>query len=70
MNDIWQGPSWASMEYGGRWKPLHYTVRRTFAPIALSWEKTSQNLVELHAVSDSTQDSSLNVNIELVRWID
>ncbi len=47
MNDIWQGPSWASMEFGGRWKPLHYTVRRTFAPTHLSlmidepWEKLS-----------------------------
>jgi len=57
------------MEYGGRWKPLHYTVRRTFAPIAPSWEKKNQNQVELHSVSDSIQDSSLDVTIELVRWI-
>ena len=20
LNDIWQGPSWSSIEYGGRWK--------------------------------------------------
>ena len=27
LNDIWQGPSWSSVEWDGRWKPLHYAVR-------------------------------------------
>jgi len=36
MNDIWQGPSWASLEYGGRWKPTQYTTRRVFAPVSIS----------------------------------
>lgn len=22
LNDIWQAPSWASLEYGGKWKML------------------------------------------------
>jgi len=26
LNDVWQGPSWSSIEWGGRWKPLHYSV--------------------------------------------
>lgn len=32
LNDIWQGPSWSSMEYGGRWKPLQYAVKNVYAP--------------------------------------
>jgi len=24
LNDIWQGPSWSSIEYGGRWKVKYY----------------------------------------------
>lgn len=35
LNDIWQGPSWSSMEYAGRWKPLQYTVRRVYEPFLL-----------------------------------
>lgn len=26
LNDIWQGPSWSSVEWDGRWKPVHYAV--------------------------------------------
>ena len=66
MNDIWQGPSWASMEFGGRWKPLHYTVRRTYAPVALSWSKKDDNNVELHVVSDLLTETTLDVTVELV----
>eukprot|EP00794_Sanderia_malayensis_P008644 gene8644-9576_t len=33
LNDIWQAPSWASIEYGGRWKMLHYYAKKFFAPI-------------------------------------
>ncbi|XP_052253221.1 beta-mannosidase-like [Dreissena polymorpha] len=34
--DIWQAPSWASIEYGGKWKMLHYFARKFFAPILIS----------------------------------
>ncbi|XP_064471822.1 beta-mannosidase-like [Ornithodoros turicata] len=33
LNSIWQAPSWASIEYGGRWKMLHYFARRFFSPL-------------------------------------
>ena len=23
LNDIWQAPSWSSLEYGGRWKVIY-----------------------------------------------
>lgn len=31
-NDIWQGASWSSIEYGGRWKMLHSFARRFYSP--------------------------------------
>ncbi|EFX88257.1 hypothetical protein DAPPUDRAFT_311672 [Daphnia pulex] len=34
LQDIWQGPSWASIEYGGRWKPLHHFATKFFAPLS------------------------------------
>ena len=33
LNDCWPVASWSSIEYGGRWKALHYHARRFFSPI-------------------------------------
>lgn len=33
LNDVWQAPTWSSIEYGGVWKMLHYFARRFFFPI-------------------------------------
>ena len=32
LNDCWPVASWASLEFGGRWKALHHEARRFFAP--------------------------------------
>lgn len=36
LNDCWPVASWSSLEYGGRWKALHYAARRFFAPALVS----------------------------------
>ena len=33
INDTWPVHSWASLDYGGQWKPLHYMAKRFFNPI-------------------------------------
>jgi beta-mannosidase len=33
LNDCWPGFSWSSLEFGGRWKALHFAARRFFAPV-------------------------------------
>jgi beta-mannosidase len=33
LNDCWPVTSWASVDYFGRWKALHYGARRFFAPL-------------------------------------
>jgi beta-mannosidase len=38
INDCWPVASWASIDYFGRWKALHYASRRFFAPVLLSVE--------------------------------
>jgi beta-mannosidase len=40
LNDCWPVASWSSLDYFGRWKALHYTARRFFAPVMLSIEDT------------------------------
>ena len=39
LNDCWPVASWASLDYYGRWKALHYAARRFFAPVLLSAEE-------------------------------
>merc|ERR1712166_1411060 len=41
LNDIWQGPSWSSMEHSGRWRLTHNAVRRAFEPVMLSMTQES-----------------------------
>jgi beta-mannosidase len=36
LNDVWPGASWSSIDYYGRWKPLHFYARRFFAPLAVA----------------------------------
>ena len=36
LNDCWPVASWASIDYYGRWKALHYMAKRFFAPVMLS----------------------------------
>jgi beta-mannosidase len=38
LNDCWPVASWASLDYFGRWKALHYAARRFYAPVLLSAE--------------------------------
>ncbi len=39
LNDCWPTASWASIDYYGRWKALHYYAKRFFAPILLSCQE-------------------------------
>lgn len=42
LNDIWPVASWASIDYFGRWKALHYAEKRAFAPVMISCEEVGE----------------------------
>jgi beta-mannosidase len=44
INDCWPVASWASIDYFGRWKALHYSSRRFYAPILLSVEDAGDRM--------------------------
>ncbi len=54
INDTWPSISWASMDYHGRWKLLHYAARRFFAPQAIVAQHREGATV-VSVVSDATQ---------------
>lgn len=44
-----QGPTWSSIEYGGKWKALHYMLKRVYSPILVSgYRDAATDMVYLH----------------------
>lgn len=39
LNDCWPVTSWASIDYCGRWKALHYYAKGFFAPLMISCQE-------------------------------
>jgi beta-mannosidase len=53
LNDCWPVASWASIDWHGRWKALHYMARRFFAPVLVTGvEDAKAGTVEVHVCSD------------------
>ena len=53
LNDCWPVVSWSSIDYGGRWKALHYYAKRFFAPVMISckeegWMTQEANMNRQH----------------------
>ncbi|XP_072563097.1 beta-mannosidase-like isoform X2 [Paramormyrops kingsleyae] len=67
LNDIWQGPSWASIEFGGKWKMLHYFAKDFFAPVLPVGFQDQGNLL-IYAVSDLNNNKTLSAVITVYQW--
>ena len=52
LNDDWPVASWASIEYGGKWKQLQYHAKRFFAPVLGVLYQDETKVLRLHLVSD------------------
>jgi beta-mannosidase len=68
LEDIWQAPTWAGIEYDGRWKVLHYTAKDIYQPVVLApiYNLTTGTL-DLYVVSDLWSDVQ---GFATVRWVD
>ena len=54
LNDCWPVASWASIDYAGHWKALHYMARRFYAPIMISGvEDAAEGTVTVHLSNDN-----------------
>lgn len=69
LNDNWPVASWSSLEYGGKWKHLHYQARRFYAPVAVvgaPGEKDGADAV--WALNDTTADVKAKVTVKYVTF--
>ncbi|XP_015514937.1 beta-mannosidase [Neodiprion lecontei] len=69
LNDVWQAPSWSSIEFGGRWKMLHYYAQEFFAPIIVTSHVSPASELELYVVSDKlTEIKNCSLAINTYKW--
>lgn len=68
LEDIWQAPSWAGIEYDGRWKVLHYIAQDIYQPIIVSpfWDSSTGEL-EIYVTSDLWESATGTVELT---WLD
>ena len=58
LNDIWPVASWASIDYYGRWKALHYYAKRFFAPVMISCEEVCETTARTSVVMEPGPNTS------------
>ncbi|HZW94091.1 MAG TPA: glycoside hydrolase family 2 protein [Candidatus Eremiobacteraceae bacterium] len=65
LNDCWPVASWASIDYYGRWKALHYYARRFYDDVLIS-PFLHDDKVDVYVVSDKLQPLSGTIHMRLL----
>ncbi|MGA8152109.1 MAG: glycoside hydrolase family 2 protein [Terriglobales bacterium] len=65
LNDCWPVASWASIDYYGRWKALHYYARRFYDDLLIS-PFLHDDKVDVYVVSDKLQALSGTIHTRLL----
>jgi beta-mannosidase len=65
LNDCWPVASWASIDYFGRWKALHYYARRFYDDVLVS-PFLHDDTVDVYVVSDKLQPISGTIHMRLL----
>ncbi|CAD5125713.1 DgyrCDS13919 [Dimorphilus gyrociliatus] len=61
LNDIWQAPTWSSIDYLGKWKMLQYFARRFYSNPTLS-SYIDNDVIKLHFLQDILPNNDTNDN--------
>nr|XP_037279850.1 beta-mannosidase-like [Rhipicephalus microplus] len=64
LNDVWQAPSWSSIDYTGEWKMLHYFAKRFFAPLLVSPFEEAGRLV-VYVLDDLYHNEPYDLLLEI-----
>ena len=72
LNDIWQAPTWSTLEYGGKWKLAHYYIKKAYTPLLISpYMNNQKNTIDVYVLTDmlTTANISDSVVIEVYKYI-
>ncbi|MEN8224776.1 MAG: glycoside hydrolase family 2 protein [Bacteroidota bacterium] len=64
LNDCWPVTSWASLDYYGRWKALHYHIKRAYAPLMIVAAEVD-NCIKVAALNDHPKGLEVKLHCEL-----
>ncbi|MGV1788830.1 beta-mannosidase [Rhizobium sp. A37_96] len=68
LNDTWPVASWSSLDYGGRWKVMHYLVRRFFQPVSVAAIPSEDNkTIRFSLVNDTNADITADISVSLLK---
>lgn len=67
LNDVWPVASWASLEYNGKWKLLHYDAREFFSPLYAALYKKN-GVVKTVLINDCEKDVCEKLEIKVVNF--
>ncbi|KAK2460186.1 hypothetical protein APHAL10511_007777 [Amanita phalloides] len=69
LNDIWQGASWSSIEYSGRWKVLQYVLTGIYSPVVAFpfWTPENETL-QVTAFSDRWREVRGTATLSVYDW--
>ncbi len=65
INDCWPVASWSSIDYYGKWKALHYGVKKAFKKTIISFDK-KPNDIAIFVATDSLKNINGNLEIRLL----
>jgi len=69
LNDLWPVCSWSSLEYGGKWKILHYMAKRFYTPTIASAFQTKEDLLEVWVTNDRAESVDTNLSLRLFDFV-
>ncbi|WP_234974689.1 beta-mannosidase [Tenacibaculum agarivorans] len=65
INDCWPVASWSSIDYYGKWKALHYGVKKSFKKTIISFDK-KEDQIKLYVATDALKNENAKLTISLL----
>ena len=67
LNDVWPGPSWSSIEYNGKWKLLHYELKKFYELVYMP-AFIHENNLSATVCNDTKSSLDVTVTINYLRF--
>lgn len=64
LNDCWTAISWSSIDFYGRWKALHYFVKKAYEPVLIS-AYSQDDEMKVYLISDLVKPLNGTLKLEL-----
>jgi beta-mannosidase len=67
LNDCWPVISWSGLDYYGRWKALHYFVKKAYEDIHVAFSSYDEN-INVHVISDVQETIKGSLTVRLLNF--